>query len=340
MTKIRIDTERVRDVGRRFSSEGDHIDQINHELQQAIGNLDTWAWDGRSRAKAEPMLDQVRPESVRAANGLDELSRKLMLVAETFEQKDGNAAQNLGGMPWVDFETKVSDTAAFAPKSDIKSDEKSFLERAGKVVEGGGEIGGWIGTGFDFAAAAFTVRGLLSVKHVSGFSGNVLKDAWVLGGKNIGRTWRDMAKTPVDDLFEVTDDFAEEADDLLGSAALVVGSVCEVVSETGENWQEYKGDPGKIAGGILFDSALGVSGSLVGGAVGTFALGAVGGAVFGPPGAVIGGKVGGFVGGWLGGEAAEWLENRKIGGRELDKIVADTVDRGIDAIVDGVASLF
>jgi WXG100 family type VII secretion target len=105
MVKIRIDTERVRDVGIRFSSESDHLRQINHELRQAIGSLDTGAWDGRSRADAEPLLDRVRPESLHVAKKFDDLGQKLLHVADMFERKDDTAAQNLERMPWVDFDS-------------------------------------------------------------------------------------------------------------------------------------------------------------------------------------------------------------------------------------------
>ncbi|MEA3338344.1 MAG: CHAP domain-containing protein, partial [Chloroflexota bacterium] len=74
------------------------------ELQSAIGSLDTGAWDGRSRARAEPMLGRVQQGGTRVAEGLDVLGRKLVRVADVFEQEDDTAAQNLEGMPWVDFE--------------------------------------------------------------------------------------------------------------------------------------------------------------------------------------------------------------------------------------------
>lgn len=103
MAQIRIDTEHTREVGRRLIAEGDRLAEIGHELQRAIGSLDTWAWDGRSRWRAEPLLSRVRPESTRVADGLDALGRKLVRVADTFEQEDDTAARNLEGMGWVDF---------------------------------------------------------------------------------------------------------------------------------------------------------------------------------------------------------------------------------------------
>ena len=110
MAQIRIDTEHNREVGRRLTAEGDRLAKIGHELQRAIGSLDTWAWDGRSRWRAEPLLNRVRPESAHVAEGLDVLGRKLVRVADTFEQEDNTAARNLEGMGWVDFESGGSST--------------------------------------------------------------------------------------------------------------------------------------------------------------------------------------------------------------------------------------
>ena len=105
MTQIRIDTQHTREIGRRLIAEGDRLAEIGHELRRAIGGLDTWAWDGRSRWRAEPLLNRVRPESARVADGLDALGRKLVRVADVFEEEDNTAARNLAGMGWVDFET-------------------------------------------------------------------------------------------------------------------------------------------------------------------------------------------------------------------------------------------
>ena len=107
MTQIRIDTEHTREVARRLLAEADRLSEIGHELQHAIGSLDTWGWDGRSRSRVESKLSRVRPESARAADSLDELGRKLRRVADTFEQEDDTASRELEGMPWVDFETNA-----------------------------------------------------------------------------------------------------------------------------------------------------------------------------------------------------------------------------------------
>jgi len=108
MTQIRIDTEHTREVARRLLAEADRLSEIGHELQHAIGSLDTWGWDGRSRSRVESKLSRVRPESARAADSLDELGRKLRRVADTFEQEDDTAARNLGGMGWVDWDSRKS----------------------------------------------------------------------------------------------------------------------------------------------------------------------------------------------------------------------------------------
>jgi len=103
MAQIRIDTQRVRDVGRQFRSNSDQINDINNALQSVINSLDTWAWDGRSRADAEPMLDQVRPESGNLGDGLERLGKVLLHIADRFENEDGTAARGLQEISWMDF---------------------------------------------------------------------------------------------------------------------------------------------------------------------------------------------------------------------------------------------
>ncbi|RLC73463.1 MAG: hypothetical protein DRJ03_26450 [Chloroflexi bacterium] len=112
--QICINTERAREVGRQLLAEGDRLAEIGHELQSAIGSLDTGVWDGRSRSRAEPLLDRVRPESEWVKHQLEELGYKLVRVANIFEQEDDTAARNLAGMPWVDFETGGGDVLGVA----------------------------------------------------------------------------------------------------------------------------------------------------------------------------------------------------------------------------------
>ena len=100
MTKIRIDTEYVREIGRRLVSQGDRVSEIGRELQRAIGGLDTGSWDGHSRARAEPMLSRVRPESARVADRLDDLGQRLTRVAEAFEEADDRSAAGVDTIPW------------------------------------------------------------------------------------------------------------------------------------------------------------------------------------------------------------------------------------------------
>jgi len=100
--RIRVNTERVCETGRRLIATDNRLSQIGHELQRAIGGLDTWAWDGVSRARAEPLLSRAGPESARLAEGLDTLDRQLLRVAEVFEREDNSAAGNLAGMlGWI-----------------------------------------------------------------------------------------------------------------------------------------------------------------------------------------------------------------------------------------------
>lgn len=103
MTQIRLNTEQVRDTGRRLLTESTEIEEIGQALQHAMDGLDTWAWDGHSRADAEPLLDQMRPQSVQLVDELERLGRMLQRVADRFENEDSTAARELEGMPWVDL---------------------------------------------------------------------------------------------------------------------------------------------------------------------------------------------------------------------------------------------
>ncbi len=106
MAKIRIDTTRTREIGQQFVSNSNRLAEIGRELQNAINSLDTGVWDGISRLRAELLLSRVRLESETVTQRLYDLGRKLVLVADTFEQEDSIAAQNMVEMPWVGFALK------------------------------------------------------------------------------------------------------------------------------------------------------------------------------------------------------------------------------------------
>ncbi len=109
MPSIKINTEQVREVGLRLNAGGDQVADAGNELRRAINDLDTWAWDGRSRQRAEPKLAQVAPQSARLAEELHHLGQMLRRVADVFEREDHTAAGELAGMPWVSFEDLVKD---------------------------------------------------------------------------------------------------------------------------------------------------------------------------------------------------------------------------------------
>ena len=124
----------------------------------------------------------------------------------------------------------------------------------------------------------------------------------------------------------------------------------EGVTELGENWGEYQGDAGKIATGIVVDTAIGVGCSAAGAWAGA-AAGAALGSALGPVGTVIGGKIGGVLGSKAGSWAAEKLENVKAGDKELDQWLVDGIsggakagtqylDRALDDLAGEVSRLF
>jgi uncharacterized protein YukE len=105
MTQIRIDTEYVKEVGWRLLVESDRIVEVGRELGSAIGSLDTGAWDGASRARAEPLLGRVQPKRASLVQGLGRLARLLRQVVEAFEREDRTAAHHLAALPWVDWDS-------------------------------------------------------------------------------------------------------------------------------------------------------------------------------------------------------------------------------------------
>ena len=159
MTQIRIDTEYTREIGRRLIAEADRMAEIGRELQHAIGSLDTGAWDGRSRARAEPLLSRVRPESEWVKHQLEELGRQLFRIADAFEQADSQSAAGVDTIPW------------FVPESLLGWRTNPAL-RMGSLLAGGG-------------AAAIT----LTTLPVTGVEGGVSFIERLRGIPSVIREW-------------------------------------------------------------------------------------------------------------------------------------------------------
>mgnify|MGYP006289000415 CR=1 FL=1 len=101
MTQIRINTDHVREAGQQLAAQSGRVAEIGEVVQRAVSSLDTAAWDGVSRTRAEPMLGRAGPEALRLSEALGALGQKLAHVASAFEERDTNAAHQLTGLPWV-----------------------------------------------------------------------------------------------------------------------------------------------------------------------------------------------------------------------------------------------
>jgi hypothetical protein len=95
MTTIRIDPDYARTTGRRLIAESDRLSEICTDLRRAIYSLDTWAWDGKSRLRAEPLLGQVGPRGMCLTEDLYDLGLQLCLIAEVFEECEHNALSGI-----------------------------------------------------------------------------------------------------------------------------------------------------------------------------------------------------------------------------------------------------
>ena len=105
MAQIHIDIDHIREIGHRIIIESNHVVAMSGDLRRAISSLDTWAWDGRSRWRAEPLLEQVRPQAIRLADDLYHLGRLLIYIAEQFENAEQDAL--LGITQHIDWEKTV-----------------------------------------------------------------------------------------------------------------------------------------------------------------------------------------------------------------------------------------
>ncbi|RLC77682.1 MAG: hypothetical protein DRJ03_26460 [Chloroflexi bacterium] len=292
--------------------------EIGRELQNAIGSLDTGAWDGRSRARAEPLLGRVRPESGRVQHQLEELGYKLMRVANIFEQEDDTAARELEGMGWVEFEDGSYVT-------DLTSARLKTIDRIAGKIDDAQDV-------WEIFASVGIAAGLVK--------GSTYAGQTIFYGSRDLKDWAGVSSylTHIKDtnIPSYMTKHAFKGKFSRGSILL------EGISEAAENWEEFEGDTSKVATGIVVETALGIGCSAVGAAGGAFVVGAIGGAILGPPGAVIGGKIGGVMGGWAGGKFAEWVEDWKVGddGQELDQLVVETVDEKLDTFANSIARLF
>ena len=111
MGQIRINTERVREVGQQFLSEAQALSDMGYTLDNEIDSLDVYTWDGTSRTRAAPLLDQARPDSIAIAQQLEELGHLLIHVADTFEEEDNAAAGQFDAMGWIQVFRERIDTA-------------------------------------------------------------------------------------------------------------------------------------------------------------------------------------------------------------------------------------
>jgi uncharacterized protein YukE len=139
MSKIRIETELVREMGHQMRAEAEQLAEIGRSLQAAIRDLDTRSWDGISRARAEPMLESVRGQAARVADDLAVLGRKLATVADTFEHQDQAAARGLEGMPWVEWGLSGGGPSFRGDPTDDRPDFRGIPGTFGVVY---GRIGG------------------------------------------------------------------------------------------------------------------------------------------------------------------------------------------------------
>lgn len=343
MTQIRIDTEHARDVGRQLIGEGEYLSEIDQALQRAIDGLDTWSWEGTSRQRAEPLLGRVSPASTEIAQAFNILGRKLVFVADTFEEVDATAVGDIGPEG-----NEIFDDGSFV--TDLTGPHLKFISKAGNWVEWGDRI---VETSAAFWIAGNLVKGSTYINQSIFYGDHSLKE---IAGLSSSLTHIKAGK--------IASHMAGQA---FKGAFSPTSILLEGITEVGENWEEYDGETSKVAAGIVFDTALAVGCSAVGAGLGAFLGGAVGSACLGPVGAVIGGKIGGLAGSWIGGEVAEKIENlgdskENPDDQGLDEVVVEfitedlpdvvasvgegiresvkAVDRALTPFVEGLARLF
>lgn len=343
MKHIRIDTEQVRESAWRFDYASTQLTETAAALRRAIHSLDTGAWDGRSRWRIEPELGRVTPQCQELSEELHRLGRLLDRVATTFEQQDAQASTAVFNLPWdIDLaapsmlDVVVSDAGPNPPAAatDVIGGYLKNVSKAADIYQLFDDIRDICGS---FKAVGAVTFGGAYVGQV------VIKDGYALKGDLLGFSLylthiksanlsAHMAKAAWKDSFSKGNILLEGA------------------TELGENWEEYQGDTGKVATGVIVDTAIGVGCSAAGAWAGAVAGAALGSAL-GPVGTVIGGKIGGVLGSRAASWAAEQLENVKVSDKELDQWVVDGIssgvntgaqylDRALDDLAGGVSRLF
>ncbi|MGQ9803815.1 MAG: WXG100 family type VII secretion target [Anaerolineae bacterium] len=285
--QIRVHPDALREAAQMFARQSGAMREIEHELQQATARLDTWAWDGHSRARAESLLNRVGPESRHLAERLEELEKKLRHVADEFEETDLRVAQGF---------TQVQMGRATSPQSHFSYEAAMVSIWGGFALSAGSLIGKGI-------KAITTAHKVLNAPSISGYTG--VSDMALKGIQRAPKHW-----------------------------PFWIGMGGEVLSEIGENWNEFHGDVPRFLVATAVESSLGVGMAMGFAAGGAVLVGAVGGAMLGPPGAIIGSKVGSIIGGWVGSKAAEWLESRPVGGRSVAQLIEEGIVSAPGYVVD------
>lgn len=304
MCVIRVHPDCLRDAAQVLAHQSDSVSSLGEELVRAINRLDTWAWDGHSRAQVEPLLSQVGPESRYLAERLEDLSRKLRHTADEFESTDAIIADPL--------------TTVFQQVSTASEWLGGQIERIGlyETIAAVPLIAAMIRPGTRYAGQV-KFYGPQELKEWAGLSRNL--------------THIKSANLP-----------SHMAKQALKVSAVDV--LLKAGSELDENWKEYKGDLRKAAVGIAVDTAIGVGVGMLAEAGGTYIGAAIGQALIPIPGAgaLIGGTVGRIAAKWAvqHWQIDEKIENIRLGDMELDQWVVKNVDATLGQFVDPVASRF
>ncbi|MGB9777451.1 MAG: WXG100 family type VII secretion target [Anaerolineae bacterium] len=293
--RIQVHPDSLREVARLFAHQSEAIKEIEGELHRAMSGLDTWAWDGHSRARAEPLLGQVRPSGRHVAERLEELARKLQYAANEFEATDTQAAQK------------------FAPSSIRQAfpAESRFSLTAAM-------IGIW--GSFSLSTISLTARGVrtlavvdsvLNAPTLSGYTG--VTDLALKGVIRAPKHWPFWVGVGGELIAEIGENWNEFGGDIPRVATVVV-----IESALGVGLS--------MAGAFAF--------AWIGGAVGTAIGGPVGAVIGAKVGSIIGGWLGSKAAEWLeqrpigGQSAAQWVEDQifQAPGYGVDRVLLPFVN--------------